>query len=295
MAQRDKRVGPHEAKQYAFGRYLRSQGEQGFKGEVGSAGGLGRVGHRNYEAGFTGDGEAGHGEAVFKAGGRSMGLERLRADRGEENGIEIECCAGRARNRQMAKMGRIKTAAEEGHARAARWGLLLHVFIVPCKGVVNAGPAYGPCAKRSGSIRFTRMRYLIALLALAGVVVSILALRVHYDTGTEPCSINEKWDCGIVNHSPFAVIAGVPVAAIGIAGYAALAVLALARRRRLLAVAAMAGLGFALYLTHIEKSILQVWCLYCVISQGVIALVTLLSLGWLAAEKFKKRHAQKHA
>src|ERR1700690_1879171 len=111
------------------------------------------------------------------------------------------------------------------------------------------------------------MRYLIAILALAGVVVSTLALRVHYSTATEPCSINEKWDCGIVNHSPFAEIAHIPVAAIGIAGYLALAGLALARRRALLTVAALLGLGFALYLSHIERDILSVWCLYCVISQ----------------------------
>ncbi len=118
------------------------------------------------------------------------------------------------------------------------------------------------------------MRYLIVLLALAGVVVSILALRVHYSTETESCSINEKWDCGVVNHSPFAEIAHIPVAAIGIAGYLALAGLALARRRILAAIAAVVGLGFALYLTHIEKDVLMVWCLYCVISQGIIALTT---------------------
>jgi len=139
------------------------------------------------------------------------------------------------------------------------------------------------------------MRYLIVLLALAGVVVSTLALRVHYDTGTEPCSINEKWDCGIVNHSPFAMIGPVPVAAIGIAGYLVLAGLALARRRGLLTGAAIPGLGFALYLSHIEKDIIMVWCLYCVISQGIIALLTLLSLGWLAAGQWAKRHIQEHA
>jgi len=64
------------------------------------------------------------------------------------------------------------------------------------------------------------MRYLISVLALVGLVVSSLALQVHYSTGTEPCSINERWDCGIVNHSTFAEIEHVPVAAIGIAGYA---------------------------------------------------------------------------
>ena len=127
------------------------------------------------------------------------------------------------------------------------------------------------------------MRYLIAILALAGIVVSSLALKVHYDTGTEPCSINERWDCGIVNHSSYAVIAQIPVAAIGIAGYLAIALLALARRRFLLLIATLLGFGFALYLTHIEKDILQVWCLYCVISQGIIILLMLLSLAWFIA------------
>lgn len=135
------------------------------------------------------------------------------------------------------------------------------------------------------------MRYLIAILALAGVVVSGLALQVHYSTATEPCDINAHWDCGIVNHSPFAVIAHVPVAAIGIAGYLSLAWLGLARRRKLLAIAAIVGLGFSLYLTHIERSILEVWCLYCVISQGIIAVLTILALAWSFADRKSARSA----
>jgi uncharacterized membrane protein len=137
------------------------------------------------------------------------------------------------------------------------------------------------------------MRTLIALLALAGVVVSAMALRVHYSTDTEPCSINEKWDCGIVNHSPFAEIAHVPVAAIGIAGYLALAGLALARRRAWLAGLALLALAFSFYLSHIENSVLQVWCLYCVISQAIVALLTALSMGWVLAEQWSKRRAQR--
>jgi hypothetical protein len=38
-----------------------------------------------------------------------------------------------------------------------------------------------------------------------------------------PCSINDMWDCGIVNHSPYAVLYGLPVAIIGIMGYGLLA------------------------------------------------------------------------
>jgi len=116
------------------------------------------------------------------------------------------------------------------------------------------------------------------------VAVSALALHVHYCTDTQPCSINERWDCGIVNHSPFAEIAHIPVAAIGIAGYVALAGLSLMRQRFLLFLAALVGLGFALRLTFIEEFALQVWCVYCVISQGIIVLITLLGLGWFTAE-----------
>ena len=125
------------------------------------------------------------------------------------------------------------------------------------------------------------MRYLLALLAIAGVVVSVLALRVHYSTESAPCSINEKWDCGIVNHSPYAEIRGVPVAAIGIAGYLLIAALAILRRRGLLLVAVLIGMAFALYLTNIEAKVLGVWCVYCVISQGIIAALLLLSIGWV--------------
>ena len=135
------------------------------------------------------------------------------------------------------------------------------------------------------------MRSLIALLALAGVVVSALALQVHYSTATEPCDINAKWDCGIVNHSPFAEILHVPVAAVGIAGYLALAGLALARRRRWLAGLTLAALGFSLYLTYIEKYVLEVYCIYCVTSLGIIVAMTILSLGWA----LKRTPAQRSA
>ena len=94
------------------------------------------------------------------------------------------------------------------------------------------------------------MRYFILILALAGVVVSALALRVHYSTGTEPCAINEHWDCGIVNHSSFSMIDHVPVAAIGIAGYLVLGLPRLARRRFATFLAALAGLSLRLPALH---------------------------------------------
>jgi vitamin-K-epoxide reductase (warfarin-sensitive) len=159
------------------------------------------------------------------------------------------------------------------------------------------------------------MRWLIAFLALVGIVAAFMALREHYRTeGESPCSINERWDCGAVNKSRFASIGGVfdqlangnavpsddakprfeairkiPVADVGIAGYILLGLLALMRRWRLLVAAAVLAFGFSCYLAYIEKYILEKWCIYCVISWGIIFLIMLLSLvalgmNWRKAE-----------
>ncbi|PYV58972.1 MAG: vitamin K epoxide reductase [Acidobacteria bacterium] len=129
------------------------------------------------------------------------------------------------------------------------------------------------------------MRWVLIVLALLGMAAASLALREHYrEEGDSPCSINERWDCGIVNHSPYAVIAGVPVAVIGIAGYIALAGLAFARQYRIALAAALGGLGFSLYLAHIEAHVLGVWCIYCVISLGIISAISLVLLGIVMAD-----------
>ena len=125
------------------------------------------------------------------------------------------------------------------------------------------------------------MRYIIAILAVCGIVISGLALQVHYSNAVEPCDINSHWDCGIVNHSRYSMIGHIPVAAIGIVGYAAIALLAFFRRRTITLAFAVIGLAFALYLSNIEAHVLEVWCLYCVGSQIVIALITLLALVWI--------------
>jgi vitamin-K-epoxide reductase (warfarin-sensitive) len=126
------------------------------------------------------------------------------------------------------------------------------------------------------------VKYFLILLAVFGIVVSSLALREHYRTeGDSPCSINERWDCGIVNKSPYAMVrgTGIPVAVLGIAGYLLMGALAARRAYRLVLAVAVAGLAYSLYLAHIEKDILGVWCIYCVISLGIISLMTLLAAG----------------
>jgi vitamin-K-epoxide reductase (warfarin-sensitive) len=129
------------------------------------------------------------------------------------------------------------------------------------------------------------MKYLLLTLSLMGIIVSSLALREHYrEYGDSPCSINEHWDCGVVNHSSFAMLGPVPVAAVGIAGYILMGLLAFFRSYRLLVIPTFAGLAFSLYLANIEAHVLGVWCIYCVISLGIISLMSLFTLGIVVAQ-----------
>jgi vitamin-K-epoxide reductase (warfarin-sensitive) len=137
------------------------------------------------------------------------------------------------------------------------------------------------------------MRFLIALLALAGLVVSILALKVHNMDPSQapPCKVDGKWDCGAVNHSRFAVFPPrtfdedpaapkkhVPIAVLGIAAYSLIAVLALFGR--LWIVLHLAEIGFlcACFLSYLEAFVMEKWCIYCVWSQGLITAILLTTI-----------------
>jgi vitamin-K-epoxide reductase (warfarin-sensitive) len=131
------------------------------------------------------------------------------------------------------------------------------------------------------------LTFLIVVLCLAGVIDASLVLREHYEF--KPCSVDEAWNCAGVNHSKYAVIhlpggdpqdpmaREIPVAMIGIAGYALLAALA-GRFPWITALGALAGTAFALRLTWIEWKVLKIWCIYCVVSQCLIAAIFLLAV-----------------
>jgi uncharacterized membrane protein len=123
----------------------------------------------------------------------------------------------------------------------------------------------------------------IAVLSLAGVVDSSVALQRHFaKSATTYCDFSQQFNCDIVNRSEYSTLAGIPVAAIGVVGYAALFVLATFWKSRpetpnRLLGAAIAGLAFALYLTYIEAYELMTWCILCLISLALIFLITVLA------------------
>jgi len=128
-----------------------------------------------------------------------------------------------------------------------------------------------------------RILTLISLLAIAGAVVSSLSLYHHYGTSKSAyCDFGASFNCDIVNRSIYSVVLGVPVALIGILGYAAILMLSTLYRSRtmtpaMLLLGSAAGLGFALYLTYVEKFVLAVWCILCLSSLSAIFLITVLA------------------
>jgi vitamin-K-epoxide reductase (warfarin-sensitive) len=125
---------------------------------------------------------------------------------------------------------------------------------------------------------------LIAILALAGAIVSAISLQRHYaKSATDFCDFNQKFSCDVVNRSEYSTVSDIPVAAIGVAGYALLFLLSTFWKSRpetptRLVAAALGGLAFAAYLTYIEAYKLMTWCILCLASQLLIFLITSLSV-----------------
>jgi uncharacterized membrane protein len=129
-------------------------------------------------------------------------------------------------------------------------------------------------------------RMLTSVLSLIGFFVA-LYLWAHNSglTGPIVCGVG---DCATVQSSPYARIGGVPVSAIGVAGYTALfalSMLGLQPGRReskaigaLLLGGAFFGVAFSAYLTYLEAAVIRAWCQYCVASAIIITLIFLTTL-----------------
>jgi vitamin-K-epoxide reductase (warfarin-sensitive) len=123
----------------------------------------------------------------------------------------------------------------------------------------------------------------MAVLAAAGVIVSSASLYHHYGASQSSfCDFGESLNCDIVNRSVYSTVLGIPVALIGILGYASLLALATLYRGKaetpaILLIASVLGLGFAIYLTYIEAFVLGVWCILCLSSLTLMVAITVLA------------------
>jgi uncharacterized membrane protein len=119
-----------------------------------------------------------------------------------------------------------------------------------------------------------RLTRAIAAIAVLGLAISGYLTYTHV-SGTEPLCAAIS-DCERVQTSDFATVAGVPVALIGLLGYAGiLASVAVRHARAPLATAFLAftGFGYSVYLTSVEAFRLDAWCQWCVVSAILMTLL----------------------
>jgi uncharacterized membrane protein len=123
------------------------------------------------------------------------------------------------------------------------------------------------------------LRAAITGLAIAGLAIAAYLTWVHY-AGVKPICSGIS-DCERVQTSSYAKLAGLPVALIGLAGYAAiLASLSVRGEAGRVATAFLAfvGLGFTGYLTWAELFRIQAICQWCVASAVVMTLIAVLAI-----------------
>jgi vitamin-K-epoxide reductase (warfarin-sensitive) len=148
------------------------------------------------------------------------------------------------------------------------------------------------------------MRYLICILALAGLIDSVLALRIHNQDPSKapPCAVTEKFDCGAVNHGRFSVFPPVsfddapdskaihiPVAIFGIVGYGLIAIFALFGKLWITLQLTEIGFAFAAFLTYLEAYVMEKWCIYCLYSMGIITAILLCTIVALVLQYRRRR------
>jgi uncharacterized membrane protein len=119
------------------------------------------------------------------------------------------------------------------------------------------------------------LRVAIAALALVGAGIAAYLTWAHYADETVACPLGGG-GCETVQQSSYAELLGVPVALLGLLFYAIVLGLVAwdtAAARQALAVLALAGAAFALYLVVVQLAVIDAVCAWCVANDVVVALL----------------------
>jgi uncharacterized membrane protein len=130
-----------------------------------------------------------------------------------------------------------------------------------------------------------RLSQLAIILTIIGLLVSIY-MTIYKITSNDSMCIGSG-DCKTVNASRYAEVYGIPVAVLGVAGYAAiLAVLLLERKpgffkqngTLLFFGLSLTGFLFTLYLIFVETVLIKAYCPFCITSQTAMTIIFIISV-----------------
>ena len=120
-------------------------------------------------------------------------------------------------------------------------------------------------------------------MALAGAGVALTAYLL-YVRGTGSSLACTTGGCTTVQSSEYAELFGLPIAALGLAGYLVAFAAAAARgelARLVFAVVALSAAGFSGYLLYVQLELIDALCQWCVVNDaltGALAITALLRL-----------------
>jgi uncharacterized membrane protein len=117
------------------------------------------------------------------------------------------------------------------------------------------------------------------VIALIGLCITADLTYVHY-AGLHPLCL-ASGGCEKVQSSHWSKLAGIPVATIGLVGYAAILALLFVPGEIGLAgtaLVALVGFGFSAYLTWVELARIHAVCQWCVASAILMTLLAVLSV-----------------
>ena len=123
----------------------------------------------------------------------------------------------------------------------------------------------------------------VAALSIAGAAIAGYLTWVHY-AALEPFCVGGGGACERVQSSPYAELAGVPVAVVGLAGYLAILASLALREPSATAFLALAGAGFSAYLTYVEVAVIDAICQWCVASAVVMTATAAAAVARLLAD-----------
>jgi uncharacterized membrane protein len=125
------------------------------------------------------------------------------------------------------------------------------------------------------------LRVAVAVLALAGLGI---AAYLTYARDAHAAIVCTTGGCETVQSSDYAEVIGIPVAVLGLAGYAGILVTAFLRSepaRVAGAALALGGLVFSVYLIFVQVFAIEAFCVWCLASDLVMALLAVAAVARL--------------
>jgi uncharacterized membrane protein len=126
-------------------------------------------------------------------------------------------------------------------------------------------------------IKGSYLKPVILALSALGIILSLYLAYMHF-TESQAAFCAAGSDCDTVRQSGFSTIMGIPVAAVGVAGYSVILIVFLSGMKKrtkwlLLYILALAGFVFSAYLTYIELFVIKAICMYCIISAVLMTII----------------------